>query len=192
MASNIPWDSIPDASTDDKRAAEMLLRLDNGEERRTKFSGGWLYLHDATNTVDNKQSIASDTETLLTIDGLASDSETNFRRGVPLDVWSGNTLQPQATGETYEINLTYRISKSSSNATYMRTEIMIGENYDILVAEDRRPLIKGSDQDDFLFFNGTLFVTGAMGAHGARFFLNCSEDVNVWDKAIYIQRTHTP
>ena len=192
MASNIPWDSIPDATEDNKRAADLLLRMDNGQERRAPFSGGWLYLHDATHTVDSKQSVPADTDTLLTIDGLADDSETEFRRGIPLDVWGNNTLQPQATGETYEINLTFRVSKSSSQETYMRIEVMVGENYDILVAEDRRPLIKGSGVDDFLFFNGTLFVTGAMGAHGARFFLNCSENVTVWDKAIYIQRTHTP
>jgi len=192
MASNIPWDSIPDATEDNKRASDLLLRLDNGEERRTGYDGGWLYLHDATHTVDNKQSITADTETLVTIDGLASDSETSFRRGVPLDVWDNSTLQPQATGETFEINLTFRVSKSSSNEIYMRIEVMIGENYDILVAEDRRPLIKGSGVDDFLFFNGTLFATGPMGAHGARFFLNCSENVSVWDKAIFIQRTHSP
>lgn len=192
MASNIPWDSIPEATEDNKRGADLLLRLDNGQERRTGYDGGWLYLHDATHTVTNKQSVTANTDTLITIDGLAADSVTDFRRGVPLDVWSNNTLQPQATGETYEINLTFRVSKGSSTATYARIEVMIGADYTTLVAEDRRPLIKGSGEDDFLFFNGTLFVTGPFGDHGGRFFLNCSEDVNIWDKAIFIQRTHSP
>lgn len=192
MSSNIPWDSIPAATEDNKRAADMLIRLDNGQERRTGYDGGWMYLHDATHTSGNKQSITADTETLLTIDGLAADSLTDFRRGMPLDVWDNNTLQPQATGETFEINLTFRVSKGSSTATYIRVEVMIGETYSTLVAEDRRPLIKGSGVEDFVFFNGTLFATNAMGAYGARFFLNCSEDVSVWDKAIYIQRTHSP
>lgn len=41
-------------------------------------------------------------------------------------------------------------------------------------------------------YNGTLFVTEPFARYGARFFLNCSENVNVWDKAIMLQRTHSP
>lgn len=188
----VPWDTLPEATFDNKRGAEVIIRTDDGLERRTGYDGGWMYLQDATHTVSNKQAITAGVETLISIDGLGSGSTTDFRRGVPLDVWSNNTLQPQASGETYEINLTFQLSKLSSNETYVEIDVMIGENYDVLVAQDKRPLIKGSGVDDFVFFNGTLFVTDPMGEHGARFFLNCSEDVNVWNKAIYIQRTHSP
>jgi hypothetical protein len=37
-----------------------------------------------------------------------------------------------------------------------------------------------------------LIVTAPFGAHGARFFINPSEDVTIWDKALFIQRTHSP
>lgn len=192
MASNIPWDSIPEATEDNKRAADMLIRMDDGQERRTKYDGGWLYFHDATHTSDNKQAVTADTPTLITIDGLAEDSTSNFRRGIPLDVWANNTLQPQATGETYNINLTFRIAKSTSNAIYAEVDVGIGSDYTTYIASDRRALTKGSGVEDFVFFNGTLFVTNAMGAHGARFFLRTSENVTLWDKAIMIQRTHSP
>lgn len=84
---NINWSEIPDATEDNKRAADLLIRLDSDQERRTRYDGGWIYLHDATHTVDNKQSVAR---------------------------------------------------------------------------------------------------------YGARFFLLCSENVMVWDKAIFLQRTHSP
>lgn len=189
---NIDWPSIPDATEDNKRAADMLIRMDTGEERRTRYDGGWLYLHDSIHTVSNKQAVTADTLTHIIIDGEAADSVKDFPRGVPLGIFSGSTLQPEATGETFAINLTFRLSKASSTATYARIEVGIGSDYSTIIAEDRRPLIKGSGVDDFLFFSGNLFATPAFCQYGARFFLNVSEDVTVWDKAIFIQRTHTP
>ena len=61
-----------------------------------------------------------------------------------------------------------------------------------MIARDRRSLTKGSGVDDFLFFNGTLFVTEPFARYGARFFIMCSEDVLLWDKSIMLQRTHSP
>ena len=189
---NINWSELVDATEDNKRAADMLIRTDDGVERKAPYNGGWVYLHDATHTASNKQSIAADTLTHITIDGLASDSATDFRRGISLDIFGGSTIQPFAVGEVYNINLTFRISKNTSTATYAEIDVGIGSDYSTMIARDRRPLTKGSGVDDFLFFNGTLFVTGPFARYGARFFLNCSEDVMIWDKAIMLQRTHSP
>jgi len=68
----------------------------------------------------------------------------------------------------------------------------IGSDYSTIIARDRRALTKGSGVTDFLFFNGTLFVTAPFAQYGARFFISCSEDVMLWDKAIMLQRTHSP
>jgi hypothetical protein len=189
---NINWSAIPDAREDQKRSADLLIRLENGEERRTGYDGGWVYFTDATHTVDNKQTIAADTPTVLSIDKAGAESVTDFRRGVPLDIFANNTLQPQATGETFEINLTFRLAKSTSQSIYAEVDVGIGSDYSTIAFQDRRALTKGSGVTDFVFFNGTLFVTPAFGAHGCRFFIRCSQEVTVWDKGIFIQRTHSP
>lgn len=190
--SNIEWSEIPEATEDNKRAADMLIVTDDGKERRTKYDGGWLYLADSVHTASNKQAVTADTLTHITVDGLADGTETDFRRGIPLDVFGGSTIQPIATGETYNINLTFRISKATSTATFAEIDVGIGSDYSTIIARDRRSLTKGSGIEDFLFFNGTLFVTDAFARYGARFFLNCSENVSIWDKAILLQRTHSP
>lgn len=189
---NINWSEIPDATEDNKRAADMLIRTDDGIERRAPYNGGWLYLHDATHTESNKQAITADTLTHFTVDGLADDSTTEFRRGIPLDVFGDSTIQPQATGETYNINLTFRASKATSTATFVEIDVGIGSDYSTIIARDRRSLTKGSGVEDFVFFNGTLFVTAPFGAYGARFYINPSENLQIWDKAILLQRTHSP
>jgi hypothetical protein len=189
---NINWSELVDATEDNKRAADMLIRTSDGVERRAPYNGGWIYLHDSVHTVDNKQSITADTLTHVTIDGLADDSTTDFRRGISLDIFGGSTIQPFAIGEAYNINLTFRISKSSSQATFAEIDVGIGSDYSTIIARDRRALTKGSGTTDFLFFNGTLFVTAPFAQYGARFFISCSEDVMLWDKAIMLQRTHSP
>lgn len=190
--SQINWDEIPAASEDGKRGADLIIRTDAGEERRTGYDGGWLYYHDDTHTVSNKQAISADTETLLSIDGAAADSDTSFRRGVPLDVWSSNTLQPQATGEVYTVSIDFKLDKATSTQTFVHIAGKIGSGYSTSITDERKPLTKGSGIQDFIVFNKTLFVTNAFGADGLRFFLTFDEDVNVWDKAIFIQRTHSP
>jgi hypothetical protein len=190
--SQINWDEIPAASQDGKRAADLIIRTDAGEERRTGYDGGWLYYHDDTHTVSNKQAISADTETLLSIDGAAAESDTSFRQGMPLDVWSSNTLQPQATGEVYTVSIDFKLDKATSAQTIVSITGKIGSGYSTSITDERKPLTKGSDIQDFIVFDKTLFVTNAFGSDGLRFFLTFDEDVNVWDKAIFIQRTHSP
>jgi len=190
--SQINWDQIPSASEEGKRGADLIIRTDAGEERRTGYDGGWLYYHDDAHTADNKQAISADTETLLSIDGAAADSDTSFRRGVPIDVWSSNTLQPQATGEVYTVSIDFKVDKATSTQTFVHMAGKIGSGYTTSITDERKPLTKGSGIEDFIVFNKVLFVTNAFGAEGLRFFLTFDEDVNVWDKAIFIQRTHSP
>jgi len=192
MISNIPWSRIPQATEDNKRAADLLLRLDDGRERRTGYDGGFLFLHDATHTEASKQSISADTETLLTIDGLASDSLTDFRRGLSLDTWSGNTLKPEARGEVYAIVIEFKLSKATSTQTFVHLAGKIGASYDTSRTDERKPLTKGNGITDFLSFTKQVFVTNDLGLAGMRFFLTFDEDVTIWDKAIFIQRTHSP
>lgn len=189
---NINWSELAEATEDNKRAADMLIRTDDGVERRTGYDGGWIYLEDATHTSDNKQSVTADTLTHVTIDGAGAGSTTAYRRGIPDDLFGGSTIQPFAAGEVYNINLTFRISKATSTATFAEIDVGIGSDYSTMIARDRRSLTKGSGVEDFLFFNGTLFATEPFARYGARFFLNCSEDVMLWDKAIMLQRTHSP
>lgn len=189
---NINWSELVDATEDNKRAADILIRTDDNIERRAPYNGGWLYLEDATHTVDSKQSISADTLTHVTIDGAAAGSTTDYRRGISLDIFGSSTLQPFAIGEAYNINLTFRISKATSTATFAEIDVGIGSDYSTIIARDRRALTKGSGITDFLFFNGTLFVTAPFAQYGARFFISCSENVSIWDKAIMLQRTHSP
>ncbi len=192
MSSNIPWDSIPEASEDNKRAADLLIRMDNGQERRTGYDGGWIFYQDATHTISNKQSISASTPTLLTIDGAGSESNDTFRRGMNTDVWSLNTIRPAALGEVYVVSIAFDVTKSSSNQIFLDITGKIGPGYTEVVSLERKPLTKGSGITDYIIFNKVIFIRDGYTTDGLQFFLTFDESVNVWDKTISIQRTHSP
>ena len=190
--SEINWDFLPPATEDNKRAADLIIRTDDGSERRTGYDGGWLFYQDATHTAESKQSIDADTETLFTVDGAGSESNYDFRRGLNTDVWSLNTVRPAAIGEVYVLSIVYKLSKASSNQIFGDITGKVGSGYTKTVSVERKPLTKGSGNTDFVVINKTIFIRDGYTTDGLRFFLTFDEDVEVWDKTISIQRTHSP
>lgn len=188
----LDWSVMQGAGQDAQTGADMLILTEDGQERRTGYDGGHLTLVDATHTPSNKQSVTADTLTHFTVDGQGAGTDIAFRRGLPSDVFQGSTLRAHATGEVYSINLTMQVSKSVSSAAYLEIDVGIGQDHSTIAFRDRRALTKGSGTEDFVFFNGFIPVTEAMARYGARFYINASEDVLVWNKTIQIQRTFTP
>jgi hypothetical protein len=190
--SEINWDFLPPATEDNKRAADLIIRTDDGSERRTGYDGGWLFYQDATHTSESKQSIDADAETLFAVDGAGSESNYGFRRGLNTDVWSLNTVRPVAIGEVYALSIDFKVSKSSSTQTFVHLAGKVGSGYATSVTDERKPLTKGSGITDFQVFYKTIFVRDGYTTDGLRFFLTFDEAVQVWDKTISIQRTHSP
>lgn len=188
----INWDAMPSASEDAKAGADLVVRTADGQERRTAYDGGHITLVDGTHTSSNKQAASAGVLTHLTIDGQGAGTDTNYRRGLPVDVFDGSTLRANATGDAYNINLAMQISKASSSDAFAEIDVGIGSDYSTIVFRDRRALIKGSGINDALFFNGTIIITDAIARYGARFYMNASTDVLLWNKTIQIQRTFTP
>lgn len=187
----IEWDELPDAKRVRGFKAELLVRI-NDQEARAPFNGGWLLFADGQHTVGSPQAVTADTSTLITIDGLGSGTEDEFRRGINNDVWSDNTLRPNAVGESYLIRLNMRVSKAVSNDAYLEVDLGIGENFATLVADERRPLTKGSGAQDNISLTFPVYCLSEFGRNGGRFFVVASENVNIWNKSIFIQRLFTP
>lgn len=189
---NINWPEIPSATEDQKRAADLLIRTDDGRELRTGYDGGWLNIADATHDVDNKQAISADTSTLMTIDGEGDTTENRYRRGLDLDVWSDDTFRPRAVGEAYMVRITMRAAKATSQDTTIELDLGIGTGFATIISDERRPMTKAQGVGDVLSFVYPIFCLETFGTFGGRFFIRASRNITVWNKAIFIQRTHSP
>lgn len=187
----IEWDELPDSRRVEGFRAELLARIGN-EEARVPFNGGWLNYADATHTEGSPEAIAADTPTQLTIDGAGASSVDEYRRGVNTDVWSDNTFRPASIGETYIIRVTMKVAKSTSSDTTVELDLGIGSGYSTIIADERKPLTKGQGVTDNLSFVFPVFCLGTFGLNGGRFFINATNGITVWSKAIFVQRMFTP
>ena len=189
--SQIDWDQLRDAERVEGFKAEMMVLLD-GEEVRAPFNGGWLNYADATHTQGSPQAVTSGVSTLLSIDGNGGATEQRFRRGINTDVWSSNTLRPAALGEAYMVRVTMRVAKATSNDTTIELDLGIGTDWATIIADERKPLTKGQGVTDNLSFSFPIYCLDTFTRHGGRFYLLASQNVTVWGKSIFIQRTFTP
>jgi len=189
----LDWEVMRDAERVEGFKAETMVLLD-GEEVRAPFNGGWLNYADATHIEGSPQSIGADTPTLLTIDGEGATSEQRYRRGVDPAVWnaSTNTFQPNAVGEAYLVRITMRVAKLSSSDTTVELDLGIGLGFSTIIADERKPLTKGQGVTDNLSFTFPIFCLETFGLNGGRFFITATENVTIWNKAIFVQRLFTP
>ena len=187
----LDWTVMRDAERIEGFRADQVVLLD-GEEVRAPFNGGWLNYQDATHTQGSPQAITADTSTLLTIDGEGSGTVQRFRRGIDASVWSGNTFRPEAVGEAYLVRVTMKVAKATSSETTLELDLGIGQSFGTIIADERRRLTKGQGVTDNLTFVFPIFCMETFGTFGGRFYILASENVNLWAKSIFIQRTFTP
>ncbi len=162
------------------------------DQMRRADGRGWLWLTDSVHTSDSKQAVTADTKTRITIDGEGAATDTRFRDGLPISVWAGDTLTPQAVGETYLLRLQMIVSPTaSSTGEYFRLHLDISGDLGV-VWEATRPLLKGQGNEDFISAAIPIFCLETFFANGGEFYFTPSVGVNLWDKAIMIQRMRQP
>lgn len=188
----IDWEALSEASEQDRRGAETLIRSADGREHRTVFDGGWLNFQDATHTAGSPQAVTADTPAIFSVDGAGAGTETSYRRGSPADVWANNVFYPNKIGECYLIRITMNVAKATSNDTNIELDLGIGSNFSTLIVSEVRPLVKGQGVVDKINFVFPIFCMETFGLQGGQFTLLTNENVTVWDKAIFIQRIFTP
>lgn len=163
------------------------------EQVRQGMGLGWVWYTDSQHTSAAKQSITADTRTLITINKLGAATETRFRDGIPVETYNSNTLFPQAVGETYELRLQFKISPTASSAgEYIVVDLDIGDGGSVLIYESTRPLAKGQGVTDFVTLPIPIFCLETFFANGGKFYITPSVGIQLWDKAIFIQRVSQP
>lgn len=192
------WGWFPPYKGTPGRASEVALweggvvyRATQDQMRRAD-GRGWVWLTDSVHTTSNRQAIAADTRTEITIDGLGAATDTRFRDGLSLDVWADDKLRPQAVGETYLIRLQMKISPTASSAgEYYEIDLDVGGALGV-IWEASNSMVKGQSVTDFISVTIPVFCLETFFANGGSFNFTGSVGVQLWDKAILIQRMSQP
>ena len=163
------------------------------EQVRQGMGLGWLWYTDSVHTTSNRQAITAGTRTLITIDKLGAATDTRFQDGIPLETYDNNTLYPQAVGETYSLRLQFKISPTASaTGQYINIELDIGDGGSVIVYNQTRPTAKGQGVTDLVTLPIPIFCLETFFANGGKFYIIPSVGIDLWDKAIFIQRVSQP
>lgn len=163
------------------------------EQVRQGMGLGWLWYADSVHTTSNRQAITAGTRTLIRIDKLGVATEVRFKDGIPIETYDNNTLYPQAVGETYELRLQFKLSPTASaTGQYINLELDIGDGGSVVVYEATRPTAKGQGITDSNTFAIPIFCLETFFANGGKFYITPSVGIELWDKAIFIQRISQP
>lgn len=153
---------------------------------------GWVYYKDSVHTDDSRQTIAATTRTLFTVDGLASSTETSYRDTLPTDVWSSNTINPAAIGESYSIRIDIRVAPTVTGDGYIELDLDIGSGSPIKIVESRQDLQKGNGITHKFTAGFPIFCLTTFNTNGGKFYLTPSINCEVWNRGVFIQRTYSP
>ena len=188
----IGWDGLSALPDRLKDQGELLVYAD-GEEWRQEIDGGWVNLVDAEHAEESKQAITGGVKTLYTVDGLSPVTDTRYARRLSGNVWEANTFAPRAVGDCYTVRLTFRLeTKSNASGQRVEVDLGIGDDWAINVYSTNFPIIKASGVSALFSITVPIFCIETFGRFGGRFFLAPSHDCEIYQKAIFIQRTFAP
>jgi len=151
---------------------------------------GWINISDSEHTQGSPQAVSSGVRTLLTLDALGPTTNYEYRDGLPVDAWSGDTFFVQASGETYLLRPSFIADpETGASGNYLEIELDIGAPVGVIF-QFTVPMIK-NDPSRFSFSIPT-FALDTFLANGGKFYVTPNVNCDIYDKALLIQRMSQP
>lgn len=153
---------------------------------------GWGYWRDAANTTGNRQLITGGVKTLFTVDGLSPTTETSYLESLPPSIWAGNTINPDGIGNTYLLRVDLWVSPQTAGVGhYVELVLDIGDGVVNEIIQHDTPMIKGNGTTHRISLTWAIFARETFNANGGKIYITPDIDIEVWDRAVFIQRGYT-
>ena len=154
---------------------------------------GWGYWKDATHTDASRQTIIGGTRTLLTVDGLSLITETDYLSSLPNNIWAGNTINPDGIGNTYLLRIDMWASpQTGGTGHYIELVLDIGDGAVNEIVQHATPMLKGTGITHRISITWAIFARETFNANGGKIYITPDIDVQIWDKAVFLQRGFVP
>jgi hypothetical protein len=192
------WPSIRPSNVSERVGVETIIFKD-GVPLRAPYNGGWVNLVDSEypgvgeDEETGREAIDADETVQYTVDGLDPATNVEYCGCLGPNVWQDSVFSPAAIGDTYMIRLTFTASSlTSATGQFLNVTLGIGADYETVVADVSVALNKGQDVDTLVSVVLPIFCLDTFCLQGGKFFITPSNDIEIWNKAIFIQRTYHP
>ena len=149
----------------------------------------WATYQDNQYTEGSPRSITGGVRTLVSINGLGSQTDTAELPG-GIDLWGAslNLITPENERDAYAIRLNYKCSTTATGA-YVDNELDIGGAVGVAIQETR-PVLKASDATNRVNVSWPVYVGSTFITNGGELYITPSDDTDFWDFRISIFRIH--
>lgn len=151
------------------------------------------YWKDAEHTSVSPQTILAAGTGVLSIDGLHANTSLTQLNSLPATTWSSNKINPEVSGESYDMRIDLTVERSSSvTGQYVQLQIDIGSGSEVIILERRIDLFKQAGEPQRTSIGVPIFCRDTFFANGGRILLKPSENVGIYGKAIFLRRNYRP
>lgn len=156
---------------------------------RADLGKGWGYWNDSQHTLASPQAIAADARTKFTVDGLGATTVTDYLETMTSGIFANSTIQPYEAGETYELRVDFTATPNAVQQNeYITLELDIGT----VIVEKRLALQKGAGSAHKFSETIPIFCGANFVANGGELYITPTVGVDVYAKAIKIERSYKP
>lgn len=149
----------------------------------------WAYYRDNEYLETTERTISSGVRTKITIDALHPDTtEAGLNGGTSTWDSTNNIILPAADRDVMYARLSFQVSTVGTDA-YVDVEADIGGAVGVIFSETR-PILKGSSAKNKFVLSWPIYVDSVSLANGISFYITPSANIEFWDAAIMVQRTH--
>lgn len=157
----------------------------------TNLARGHVTYADSVVSVGSAQAITANTRTQLTIDGNGAQTELRWKGSLPDDVWSSNVNNIAQIGQHYICRVSMKVRKTgvSTDARFILTQDIGSDPLDtdsIIIEFRDRLLVKAQNVEQNISWSWAGYGKETFLANGCRFYIECDENIEVWEKEIFI------
>lgn len=151
---------------------------------------GWVRYFDETHTVLSPQTLTALQDNQITIDGASSitDQAPIVTGSNPLWSISDNEIKPIAESDSYDLRLDFK-AKITNNDGWFEISIDVGGSIGKIVINTFL-FPKGANQEHNFSISQKIYALDTFLANGGKVIIEPSHTMQIYDKSIYIERTH--
>jgi hypothetical protein len=149
---------------------------------------GWMVYTDIVNDVNNKQTLVSDIDNIITIVDITPIDDYKPLALGDGNLWVGNKITPMAIGDTYIMRIDFSAQISNSNGFFDFKIDINGLIGNILTKVETFP--RGANVAQRFSFTTNIFCRETFFTNGGNLQINPSHTMLIWDKQITLERIY--
>ena len=155
---------------------------------------GWAYYTDTVHTNLASAFVVNADRDFFTIDGLGSNTETNYLPAGVTELWSGSNIVSDAVGNAFEVRIQFTCDPDSVSDEWFDLQFDIGPDTNSPIVVASRTISSPKGSDPFVANMAIpLFSLNTFVSNGCKIFFEATDSgdhFHIWDLTVLIKQDY--